>query len=699
MNATIAVAEQIDDATIRENTVKELEFQKEDIKEAFANNDLGYGRKLYLIENCIYGVDIQSIATQVSKLRFFISLIVDQKTDPNKDNFGIRPLPNLETKFATADMLIQLEKPPTQGKLFESAKVKELEKELKQIRHHLFNAKTPKTKSKYRFRDKELREQIAAELESHGWGNASARQLAQWDPYDQNASAPFFDPEWMFDLTGLDIVIGNPPYVQIQKFPKAQKKKWLAQNYLTYAATADIYCLFYERGAQLLRTGGHLCYITSNKWMRAGYGDKLRDFLSSTVDTTAVLDFGMAQNFGAATTYTCVLSLENRPSTSQTYSCYAADDKAAMADPGKYFQENAVQMPELNEGSWVVVTPERYRIKKAVEAQGVPLEKWDLNIYRGVLTGLNEAFYLTQRQRDDLIAKEPQAREIIVPLLRGRYVGRYKTDWDRTWMINAHNGIKYLGVPPINIPIDYPFLFNHLKQWEKKLIKRQDKGNHWTNLRNCAYLEEFRKPKIIYQDIAINMPFFFDETDNFFFNNTCWMMAGDSKALPYLTAVFNSSLFRVCFRDNFPEYSGNACRMFAVFFEKIPIKVSDTTTVTLFKKLVDYIQLVKSHAKKTTSSDTPPNVIAAFLEELVDACVMEIYFTDHMAEKKLSIIDKVCKTIKSFPRTASGSAKWQQVLSFYEAVNAPKHPIRNRLIRIPIDSPDLLRVIKEEGKV
>jgi hypothetical protein len=356
---TIAVAGQIEDATIRENSIEELEAQKQDIEQAFSDNDLAYGRKLYLIENCIYGIDIQSIATQVSKLRFFISLIVDQRVDPQKENFGIRPLPNLETKFATADTLVKIDNSGNQIELLESQEIKNLKEELKQVRHNIFTAKTPKTKKKYRLRDKELREQIAQDLEKSGWHSEAAQALAEWDPYDQNASASFFDSEWMYGITeGFDIVIGNPPYIQIQKFPKIQKGIWVAQQYETYAAMADIYCLFYERGAGLLREGGHLCYITSNKWMRAGYGEKLRHYLAATVNTTAVLDFGMAQNFGAATTYTCILSLSKEEPNNSTRACYANDDRAAMAEPEVYFEENAVRQKNLDYNPWVVLAKE-----------------------------------------------------------------------------------------------------------------------------------------------------------------------------------------------------------------------------------------------------------------------------------------------------------------------------------------------------
>lgn len=189
-----------------------------DIERSFDEsiNRPDYARKLYLIENCIYGVDIQPIAIQISKLRFFISLVVDQNTnaDPT-DNFGIRPLPNLEAKFVAANTLIGLVK--KDASLFDSAEIKAKENELKIAKHKIFGAKTVKTKRKYKNIVNNLRQEIADMLYANdAVGNDEARQLASWDMFDQNASSPFFDPEWMFGVKdGFDIVIGNPPYVLI----------------------------------------------------------------------------------------------------------------------------------------------------------------------------------------------------------------------------------------------------------------------------------------------------------------------------------------------------------------------------------------------------------------------------------------------------------------------------------------------------
>ncbi|MEA1969427.1 MAG: Eco57I restriction-modification methylase domain-containing protein, partial [Thermodesulfobacteriota bacterium] len=270
---------------------EEREQRLLEINEAFDEtiNNPDYARKLFLIENCIYGVDIQPIAAQISKLRFFISLVVEQKVNKEKENFGIRPLPNLETKFVTANTLIGIDKPD--GELFYTKEVQEKEAELKAIRHKLFGAKTKATKVKYRKKDEELRNEIADILKKGNLPVESAEQLAGWDPYDQNGVSPFFDPEWMFDIKdGFDIVIGNPPYVQIQKFSGQQcQKDWQAQNFKTFVKTGDIYSLFYEKGNMVLRDGGILTFITSNKWMRANYGKATRKYFIDCVNIIQII--------------------------------------------------------------------------------------------------------------------------------------------------------------------------------------------------------------------------------------------------------------------------------------------------------------------------------------------------------------------------------------------------------------------------
>ena len=285
-----------------------------------------YTLKLQIIENCLYGSDIQPIAAQITKLRFFISLICDCEKDSAKPNFGIPTLPNLETKFVTANSLMAKHKRALQTNLFEDPRIEETKQALHEVRHQHFLAKSAGQKRRLRDKDEQLRRQLAQLLEDNrDFAPDDAKQLAQWNPYDQNAVSPFFDPEWMFGLTGdagdsgcFDIVIGNPPYIQLQDNQGALGKMYKDCGFQTFASTGDIYCLFYERGQQLLRTGGHLCYITSNKWMRAGYGDKTRAFFATHTNPKLLIDFAGVKIFESATVDTNILLFAKEPNQHHT---------------------------------------------------------------------------------------------------------------------------------------------------------------------------------------------------------------------------------------------------------------------------------------------------------------------------------------------------------------------------------------------
>lgn len=700
----VAKAEEIEDVEARASSVQA-------INNDFANNALDYGRKLYLIENCIYGADIQPIAIQISKLRFFISLICDQRTHRDKArNLGVRPLPNLETKFVAANTLLDLNLPKDRS-LFENETVVRLENELEKVRHRYFSAQTRKAKLALQKKDRELTQEIIAALKIDAFGSEDVYRRIAWDPYDHHSVADFFDPGKMFGPAlddGFDVVIGNPPYVQIQKFTAAHKAAWVEQKFKTYTASADIYCLFYERGVRLLKDGGHLSYITSNKWMRAGYGEALRQYLANDVETQSVMDFGMAQNFGAATTYTCIVQLAKRPAGGVTRGCYVGDDKAAMVDPSDYFERNALPLKGLDETPWVVLPAARQRIKLAVEQQGVPLEKWQIQINYGIKTGNNDAFYISTSQRDAFIAEDQRCTELIVPLLRGRYISRYATQWasagDEKWMIATFPALD-LEFENIPVPIQ-----RHLEEYRESLEpkprgwvgsswKGRKAGSYqWFETQDpIAYHADFLKPKIIYPNMTKYLPFYFDQDDHFFGNDRAFILTSETESLPYLTAALNSSLFRCCFRDNFPELMGNTYEVRKIFMDKIPIKKPTTQQAALFETLILMVQATKAESQKSDNSELKS--VASFLEEVIDACVMEVYFSDHMAEHRLGIMAHVTPLLKDFEAAASPAEQVAAAQQFYAQANDSKHPIRNILIRIPVDSPDLLAVIQREGAV
>jgi adenine-specific DNA-methyltransferase len=252
----------IPDPSRREAEISEAESALEKLDHDFSDaNRPDYARKLYLIDKCLFGVDIQPIAVQIAKLRFFISLVVSQKIDRAKDNLNITALPNLETKLVAADSLIPIER-PAQADLFRSSAVAEKEAELRAMNERYFSARSAKTKSKRREDIALLRDELADLLKSdRGLPEDDARKMAAWDPFDQNAAAPFFDPEWMFGLSSnFDLVIANPPYVRQEaiKELKPQLEKYYGRkdrqgNPLgAYSGTADLFVYFIQRGIELL---------------------------------------------------------------------------------------------------------------------------------------------------------------------------------------------------------------------------------------------------------------------------------------------------------------------------------------------------------------------------------------------------------------------------------------------------------------
>ncbi len=414
-------ASQIDDPNVREHAIQ-------DIEEAFKNNELDYGRKLYLIENCIYGVDIQPIAVQIAKLRFFISLIIDEKKQPGKENLGIRSLPNLETKCVSANTLIGIEKP--RQRPLETPELGKLEKDLKQLRHQYFSAKTRKEKLRCQEQDTELRQSIAKLLMTAGWGVSTAKQMVQFDPYDQNASSPFFDPEWMFGLTdGFDVVIGNPPYISIENFARTDLQAAWKQSFKnTFASRGDIYCLFYEKGFALLRKGGVISFITSNKFQRAGYGKGLRQFLAAQ-KIHILIDFCELPVFSAATDPMIAIVAKAVLEKNHEFPVLIVKDEAEFNSLHQSVKSRAscYKPEQLHAEGWSLEGDQRLALLEKLRAKGIPLGKYvNGAIMAGIKTGYNKAFWLDVACVEEFRNKDRGlANKFLKPLLLGGEARRW----------------------------------------------------------------------------------------------------------------------------------------------------------------------------------------------------------------------------------------------------------------------------------
>jgi adenine-specific DNA-methyltransferase len=676
-------------------TKEEREERLKEINNAFDEslNHPDYARKLFLIENCIYGLDIQPIATQISKLRFFISLVVDQKNSTDSsNNFNVRPLPNLETKFVTANTLIGIEK---ENNLFSTKEIKDLEQQLKTVRHKLFNAKTPKTKHKYREADESLRQQIADKLTASGFPLDEARKLATWNPYNQNASSPFFDAEWMFDIKdGFDVVIGNPPYVQLQSV-KEESKIFEKIGYKTYSKSGDLYCLFYEVGFNLLDKQGVLTYITSNKWMRAGYGKNLREYFKNQTAIHQIIDFGDSPIFENATTYTNILIGSSDIDSSIKTSVW----DLSVKEPKSFNLRNVLKQNDnfsyvFDLESYLIIDENDLQIKKIIENKGTPIKNWKLKISYGLKTGFNEAFIISSETKDKLVEEDPNSIDLLKPILRGKDIKKYKADYKDSWMIVAHYESNKL------IKTKYHAIYNHLKQYEKQLkargqcTNRGGKGqHHWLEIDNNPsqeYLQRFEQPKIVWAEIVYDSAFYYDE-ENIYQEATGFLMIGDS--LKYLIAMLNSKPVTYFFKKYYAggDLRGNTFRYKKAFLEQLPIPIVSKEMQKKFEILSDLSKFI--FERNITN-------VKDLILKITDSIVLNTYFPEHMQEHKIDVINHIENDLEKVMRnrifnTLNDLEKGEVVEQLYSIWSHPDNEVRNRIALFAVRSPEILKPILE----
>lgn len=414
------------------------------------------------------------------------------------------------------------------------------------------------------------------------------------------------------DFVGFDVVIGNPPYVQLQKM-KAESAYFEQQSFSTFIRTGDLYELFYERGWQILKDDGILCFISSNKWMRANYGQKLRNFFMTNGSILQLIDFGDTPLFENAATYTNILLFEKNSHSKCTCQVFdlsrerVTDENFTSSLDALYNRYQPLFTPE----QYLIVREEELRIKRKVEQQGISLKNWNIEIYRGILTGFNDAFIIDGAKRAQLIAADPKSAEIIKPLLRGKDIKRYCIDFQDVWVINSHNGVKEKQIPPINVPQDFPAIYEHLKQFQSACEKRADQGDHWTNLRNCAYLEKFEQEKLIYGESSKEFQCVIDY-EGMYLNKTLFFIVGEY--LHFLAAFLNSRLFTFCFKDEFPDLQGDSRSFMKEILLKIPIKKPSSDANVTFSQLVIQTQNTKKQGHDTCA-----------LEAEIDRLVYALY--------------------------------------------------------------------------
>jgi len=530
---TMATAEKIEDATARECAVRELEQQITGINEAFEHNELDYGRKLYLIENCIYGVDIQPIAVQIAKMRFFISLIVDQKIDDAQPNRGVRPLPNLETKFVAANSLIGVNRPGQQ--MLRNREIDAKEAELRRVRQRHFDAKTPKQKAKCREQDEKLRAEIAELLKGDGWDTATARKLASWNPYDQNASADFYDSEWMFGIIdGFDVVVGNPPYLASYSRESVgmseAEKSYFAAHYTSTSGRINTFILFTERSCTLAAKSAHVSFIVPKPFLMMTAYQKTRRLLIKLSLRSVVAC--REEVFTGACVPTCIFLFQQKQSNPEHVFSIVEYGQEGFA-----FLRNFPNLQALEDDECRInVTADEGAVEVLKRVSQVSTV---LNDFCLVEDGINPGPF-----REWLVTGK-KVSEKCVKLIEGRNFHRYlPITWNGKWFL-----------------------------WDKDAIKIRQK-EHPTSIAVLGDPARFLvDSKIVTRQTADGIIATLDEAQCFSTNSvhTTRLRPGASVDLRFVLGILNSSLIRFFFQNQFKEKENAFPQVKVNKLRKIPI--------------------------------------------------------------------------------------------------------------------------------
>ncbi|MDP3682374.1 MAG: TaqI-like C-terminal specificity domain-containing protein, partial [Ignavibacteria bacterium] len=476
-----------------------------------------------------------------------------------------------------------------------------------------------KDKEKLKHEEKKLEETIKKlkeELDSEA-GNVIYNNAFEWR---------FEFPEALDDegnFVGFDVVIGNPPYISLSKL-KEQAFYFQNADYKTYSKGSDIYCLFYERGNQILNSHGLLTFITSNSWLRSIYGDLLKKYFTQNMHPIKLLNIEDIQVFEEATVESNILTLKKHQSNVPFLVANLCDDYSIGSSLSNYFSKNSTEykIPETSE--WVIGNEESGKLKLKIERNSKLLKEFNVRINFGIKTGYNSAFIIDEETKNKLIGEDPKCVEIIKPILRGRDLKKYSYEFSNFYLINAHNGLKQKNVHRIEVEKNYPSIFDHLKNFLPEAKERYDQGNHWTNLRNCAYLEDFEKPKIIWGEISDKPKFAFDDA-SFYAEATTFLLTGEK--LKYLLAILNSKVSEWYFNKISTTTGMGTNRWKKYKIESLPIKVPSGEMELKIEKLVDKILSAK---KKNPEADT------SALETEIDKLVYQLY---GLTEEEIKIVE------------------------------------------------------------
>ncbi len=642
--------------------------------------------KLKIIQNSIYGVDIDAGAVEIARLRFWLALVVDEEQP--------RPLPNLDYKIMQGDSLLEsfegvslnalhiprthevriIEKSgqiglfPDQRPLFQYTNKKRAQEVIELLRTYFSEINPDRKQELHRKIDRfvldhidfNLRlaeEQLEIQLQQHQVEiNDKRKQLKKWQPpqktlkkisqleaeiqaiqvrkdklaeLESKAERPYF--LWhlffqdVFSGGGFDIVIANPPYVRQETIKNY--KPLIEPHFSCYTGTADLFVYFYEQSIRLLRPGGVFTFISSNKYYRSKYGEKLRAYLADNLSIKRMIDFGDAPVFDAIAYASILLGIKEHPDADHSLKGYTwqPDDSLTRITDVMVASAFAIQQASLKPDGWRLESPEAFTLLEKIREKGTPLGEYvDGRFYYGLKTGLNEAFVVNRATRDLLIAEDPKSEEVLKPFLRGKDVKRWKADAKDIWLIYIpwhfplHLDKNIKGISPkteIEFKQNYPAIFKHLSGFKNKLSARNKAETgiryEWYALQRwgAEYWQEFESKKLIIPAIERQCAFAYD--DKGYYGNDKTSICVSEDAL-FLSSILNSSVTWWIIRQTAASKQNG-------YFEFKPMYLTPLPIPDCSKELKEKLSCLSESATKAAGSQLEK------IEHEIDSIVFDLF--------------------------------------------------------------------------
>jgi len=638
-----------------------------------------FHEKQQIIENCLFGVDINPNSVKICRLRLWIELLKNAYYKEETNFVELETLPNIDINIKCGNSLVSrfaidadLSKALRSIKYdikayrgfvndYKNEKNREVKRGLQKIIDTIKGDFRINIDDPFKIKIAKARgelDNVMSDLNAkQQWGEKIPKELkekldyAAWKLAKLEAEKETIINnviyknafEWRFEFPevlnnkgefeGFDVVIGNPPYIRQEEIKN--QKSYLRDSYNTYSGTADLYVFFVERGFEILKPKGHFSFIMPNKWMQAGYGKPLRSFLLKN-RLLSVIDFGDLQIFGGVTTYPCILDAKKEKPNS-TFNSTVIKTLQFDKEFEDYVSSNTNKMSlyDLSDENWVISSGLEQMILSRLKPLSISLSDYiNGSSYRGILTGLTEAFLINKETKERLIKEDKNSEELIQPFLLGRNIRPFASSKADNWLILIPKGFtikrnlspdnpNYLGEPIPrygNMPYDdawewfsktYPSIAKHLLPFKNKAEIRTDKGDYWWELRACDYYHEFESPKIMYQVLQVKPCFIYDD-DGQYCNNSMWIIPKNDK---FLVGILNSKMGWWLI-SKYCTAIQNGYQLIWKYFGQIPIpKVSDEQKIPIEKYVIEIL----------TAKRQNPNIDTANLEKKIDELVYQLY--------------------------------------------------------------------------